>query len=513
MSAGYIWENLSKNLNDNQLISEAIGEAIIAHNNDPTAHLGDGQALEAHRHDDIIDHLAESIVNDKIRSSARRFVAIVDPESESDYKSIAGATAYANSVGGGDIFVKRGVHYLSGNIDVAPTVSYYGEGRGETVLKSLNSNGSALHYYDTVGMYDSEGELPSSLNGEQEFSYSDYMYGQNLPVAGMFLVTHGENDQYNLIEGFNVSTGRVSLAEPLELTDEYTPAELVAGIQLTNGSSEATVNYNENENLDRYYPGMSVVDVETGISYKTIGRAGVDTFELEIPYTGITKKVPGKFQYLAGATINFEGISTERVSYGVRMSGYPGNTTCRIQDCSNFTGVSDKGVYYSGCSFECNNTTTITVISNTSIADCQFEAKTHNAGGVRVMGAGSVQNCVFRSNGYSNHNWVTGGSHNCLISSNTFESQNATTIFNSTGGLPTQGLRIVNNWFTFGSSGTFGLQCKNSVITGNSFMLGSSNAMQLVSLSSTSIFANNRCSKAPLNNGTNNLMVNNLVVA
>lgn len=513
MSTSYIWGNLSKNLNDNQLISEAIAEALVAHNNDPVAHLGDGQALENHRHDDIIDHLAESIVNDKIKTTARRYVAIVNPQSETDYDTIASAVAYANSVGGGDIFIKRGTHYLPSVVEVASTVSFYGEGRGETVIESLNSYGSALSYYDTIYLQDDEGRLPSSLDGEQEFSYYDWIYGQDPPLAGMFLKIYGDSTQYNMIESFDYDTETVSLAEPLELSDEYTEVYVVAGFQLTNGSSEATLIFSDYTNLDRYYPGMSLVDIATGTSYKTLRRTGVDTFELELPYTGLTKKVPGWLQYTDGATINIEGISTRRDSYDVRMSGYPGNTTCRIQDCENFVGVSERGVYYQGCSFDCYSASNLQLYGNKSFSDCTFVARQNNARGLQVSGAGSVQNCAFKSNGYANHYWLSGNSQNCLISGNTFESQIATVVFNATGSHATYGLRIINNWFTFGSSGTYGLQCRNSIIMGNSFMMGTSDALQLVALSRACIFANNRCSKTPVNSGTNNLMVNNLVVA
>lgn len=64
--AEYTWGDLPKGSTDAQLISEAITQAITDHNNDPDAHLGEGQSLQSHKASEIIDHEAESIIADKI---------------------------------------------------------------------------------------------------------------------------------------------------------------------------------------------------------------------------------------------------------------------------------------------------------------------------------------------------------------------------------------------------------------------------------------------------------------
>ena len=51
-----IWGNLQKSLDDPQTIDQAIAAAIAAHEQDPTAHLGDGESLQQHKSNDIIDH-------------------------------------------------------------------------------------------------------------------------------------------------------------------------------------------------------------------------------------------------------------------------------------------------------------------------------------------------------------------------------------------------------------------------------------------------------------------------
>lgn len=63
------WGLVPKAQDDPQTIDEAIADAIANHEADPDAHLGDGEALDSHRASEIIDHLAESIVPDKLENN------------------------------------------------------------------------------------------------------------------------------------------------------------------------------------------------------------------------------------------------------------------------------------------------------------------------------------------------------------------------------------------------------------------------------------------------------------
>lgn len=63
------WGSLPKDQENPQLISEAISEAIIAHEQDPTAHLGAGESLEQHKTNEVIDHPALSVVADKFSNA------------------------------------------------------------------------------------------------------------------------------------------------------------------------------------------------------------------------------------------------------------------------------------------------------------------------------------------------------------------------------------------------------------------------------------------------------------
>ena len=60
------WGELTKALDDPETIEEAIERLISEHNDNPDAHLGENGALLSHKASEIIDHLAYSIVSDKI---------------------------------------------------------------------------------------------------------------------------------------------------------------------------------------------------------------------------------------------------------------------------------------------------------------------------------------------------------------------------------------------------------------------------------------------------------------
>lgn len=125
MGNPYIWGDLDRANNDGTKIDQAIDEAINAHNDDPDAHLGPTQSLESHRASEIIDHRAESVVNDKIAAIARAYVAIVDPSSDVDFDTIQAAVAYAAGKGGGTIFLASGDHYISGKVDLPMSINFY----------------------------------------------------------------------------------------------------------------------------------------------------------------------------------------------------------------------------------------------------------------------------------------------------------------------------------------------------------------------------------------------------
>ena len=60
------WGTLAKAQDDNTTVDAEIDAKIAAHEADPEAHQGEGESLQNHKSDDIIDHPADSVITDKI---------------------------------------------------------------------------------------------------------------------------------------------------------------------------------------------------------------------------------------------------------------------------------------------------------------------------------------------------------------------------------------------------------------------------------------------------------------
>ena len=89
------WGELNKSQIDPEKIEEAIDRKIGNHNDEPDAHLEPGQSLTSHRASEIIDHVARSIVNDKIIEVARAYTAIVKIPSFTTQNIFFGGVDYA----------------------------------------------------------------------------------------------------------------------------------------------------------------------------------------------------------------------------------------------------------------------------------------------------------------------------------------------------------------------------------------------------------------------------------
>jgi hypothetical protein len=60
------WDMLAKNQTDPETVEECVARLIAEHEADETAHLGVGESLSEHKGDAVIDHPADSILDDKI---------------------------------------------------------------------------------------------------------------------------------------------------------------------------------------------------------------------------------------------------------------------------------------------------------------------------------------------------------------------------------------------------------------------------------------------------------------
>lgn len=134
MSENYIWGNLNKAVNDPTIIDQAIESAVNAHNDDPEAHLGADQALQSHRAAEIIDHLAESVVNDKLHHTARAYAAVVGSGVEGDYATLQAAIEYVAGIGGGTILVRPGTYFLAGAVSLPVSINLIGFDAESTII-------------------------------------------------------------------------------------------------------------------------------------------------------------------------------------------------------------------------------------------------------------------------------------------------------------------------------------------------------------------------------------------
>lgn len=61
-----LWGQLEKAQDDATTIEEQIATAISEHEAEPSAHQGEGESLEAHKTEEVIDHPAFSVLDDKL---------------------------------------------------------------------------------------------------------------------------------------------------------------------------------------------------------------------------------------------------------------------------------------------------------------------------------------------------------------------------------------------------------------------------------------------------------------
>ena len=342
------WENLGKNALDPTTIDSAIDAALESHNGDPNAHFGEGGALESHRNSEIIDHRAESVVNDKLAARARRYVAIVDPDSEHDFDTIEGAVDYAIAQGGGDIFITRGYHYISNDLLLPHTLSLIGEGYSETQLLSFDGEPKYIDFYNDetassgdLGIAEIRGIGVDMTDSTVSFGTVDTNISINISEChNVFVfkeVTATETMTYEkcVFECYNIS---------------WNPKALVTGYNDTFRDCVFNANTDNSRGLE-LADGVSINNcrfLAKGFSnhYWIFGEPlrgtiYATTFEYLHRY--------GFFSDLAGAWNNSFSIIGTTFHYGANTSATP-----RL-----------SGAVYIGCLFTANGALTVTVDSQT----------------------------------------------------------------------------------------------------------------------------------------------------
>jgi len=135
-----VWGALAKSQISLEKIEEAITRMIQDHEDDPDAHIEVGESLQSHKASAIIDHIADSIITDKIKDGeisgikigvSGKFFECIVAASDGDYTSIQDAL----DDGKKRIYVKAGVYTISSTILIESSdVVIEGEGWNSTQI-------------------------------------------------------------------------------------------------------------------------------------------------------------------------------------------------------------------------------------------------------------------------------------------------------------------------------------------------------------------------------------------
>jgi len=186
------WGLLEKSLVDDETIEEAINRLIQAHDDDETAHLETGQSLQSHKASEIIDHIARSIVPDKLRFR----IFSVSPTTDGFNQSVTSG----NSIIGGLFWTEFRIQSLDdenlcllfSDLDLLGSDWDNDEIYFETVAKATSGGGYKVKYkvgIGEAGIYNYEGIEESFpgigffFNCDTKKIYAYYVNSANQIVA------------------------------------------------------------------------------------------------------------------------------------------------------------------------------------------------------------------------------------------------------------------------------------------------------------------------------------------
>lgn len=522
MAEQFIWGALQRAVNDPTTIDEAIAASVAAHNNEAESHLGTEQSLEMHRENPIVDHPAESIVNDKIQAGARRWVAIVDPNSESDFDTIQGAVDYAARVNPGDILIKSGSHYVDDNLILPPTLSLYGQGLAETNIIFDGVAGEAISYVRSSTLLLGSYSNAVAVTGTNIVNFSSISNpdGRNL-VGAMFLVANGGLIVLRRVVAILSSTS-VSVAGASLTAGTAYSGGFRAGFEFVNGSNEVTCYSSLSDVYDQLFVGFDSSIFTTASTSASMGALlkilADGTLIFDSPFSG--SSIDGQISLTAqsrtvvdifGISFDGGGVSTilfddnEAASYNITncefsnseapllLAPYPDGLLTRIE----------------GCIFTLDISTATVTSHNSLFSGCYFIRTTSNS--VKcVEGNGSVYDgCFFVCNfGLSVDAFPAYADRsvrkNCYIGG-----QRSFVLPGGTAGNQSNGIRVESCDISMNSSQTLGLNNRGNYFVGNRIS-GTTGTFTLASGSQYNFVTNNLSDGSFTNSGSNNIMDNNL---
>jgi len=175
------WGNLEKSQEDKEKIEEAIQRLINEHNNDPNAHLGEGQSLYNHKVSEIIDHVVASIIADKIRDGEIDLKKLTAKQNIlwTVFESLDGW----NASSGIDVSI-FGLAMQTGN--VANTEKYlyaepYGDGDAMDPSKSP-------FFQTSIRLSDNSNQTIYIISGSLNFDEDDHAFGFKIENGTLYAI-------------------------------------------------------------------------------------------------------------------------------------------------------------------------------------------------------------------------------------------------------------------------------------------------------------------------------------
>ena len=509
MSDPIVWENLPKSQADPETIEEAIVAGIDSHNADTNAHMGTDEAIEQHRLNNIIDHPAESIPNDKTFPQTRAYVAIVDPASEEDYDTIESALQYAISVGGGNIFVRNGVHLLAAGLVVPANVSIIGEGVDTAAINASAVTGPAVYPKAGKSRTYMLSSSVSVTDGSDVISVTGLEPAQGRSLVGRFIDLAFFTGPSRAKVIADLGGGDYQVDKDALLTTTAGDTQFLIGVSLMNGSDVVEL-LPESAFLANFLTvGMNISFGEAGGYYQIESFADDGTFTISSAWGGSTGET-----YIRGMTTTADRLYFSDIKFYVfGTAGFRGITTSdfswqrpqiifervdlaaltNLFDCSGFAVGANRGILRCGAGYMIDS------LGAFSAEDCLFIATQNGSKCLANCSDVSLSRCKFLANGYTSHYWISDDVGGYNVSFCEFESTREITTVADTW-------RFVGNNVAMSSTYAMTIDGARCTITDNDIT-----KLTLGSSSANCVAVANMTDTAITDSGTSNTVASNEV--
>ena len=217
------WGQLAKSQISAEKIEVAIDRHIQEHEDDENAHIEEGESLYSHKASEIIDHIVDSIITDKIKDGiitnpkikveARTYRAIVDSAGEGDYTDIQDAIDYVNGldIGGGAILILPGTYQPEEDIILYSNIDLIGVDPKTTIIDFQE-----LQNWRMKGV----GETTPYSTGTVTMTH----YDKTVTGSGTSWLTNIAEGDYIEIDHAWIKIETVTDDTHLELEDKWKPA-------------------------------------------------------------------------------------------------------------------------------------------------------------------------------------------------------------------------------------------------------------------------------------------------